>query len=268
VLPFWIAAKFEDSKERVPSLQDLVHICNDAYDESAFIQMEGHVLATIQWTLGHPTAEAWLRLLCCQAYIEEAKIQHVARFLMEITLFHREFVKFVPSAIALASLVLARYTCDQPCVPVEGLHDCFEIVDLLDERLASSVADISETLVKKYSFPFYSKASTHILQWYLTGNRFCPKSFQSSDMHSFGKQQSRSSGSLSDSLATSPAQTSAIWHTTSGEMDKENIPTPNEHSPSLKHQHTKEDVMNIPRYTDVVDGGTRLALHHLNGMQV
>lgn len=101
----WIAAKFEDAKERVPSVEELVHYCRETYDASAFIQMEAHVLQTIQWTLGHPTAEAWLRMLCHspQPHMEEAKVQHVARFLMEITLFYREFVQYAPSAIAFAS---------------------------------------------------------------------------------------------------------------------------------------------------------------------
>lgn len=69
----WIAAKFEDAKERVPTVQDLVQICRETYEESAFIQMEGHVLSTIQWTLGHPTAEAWLRLMCCDPCMEDPK---------------------------------------------------------------------------------------------------------------------------------------------------------------------------------------------------
>lgn len=106
----WIAAKFEDAKERVPTVKDLCEICRDAYDESAFIQMEGHVLATIAWKVGHPTAEAWLRVACCGLCFEDTQTQHVARFLMEITLFHREYVQFTPSAIADAALLLARYS--------------------------------------------------------------------------------------------------------------------------------------------------------------
>lgn len=168
----WIAAKFEDAKERVPTLTDLVQICRETYDESAFIQMEGHVLATIQWTLGHPTAEAWLRFYCCGSFEESAQVQHVARFLMEITLFYREFIKYTPSAIALASLILARFICSQPRRIYDEPSEVIEIVELLDNRLAKHVADLSETLVKKYSFPFYSKASTLTVQWYLTGNRF------------------------------------------------------------------------------------------------
>ncbi|KAF7339908.1 G1/S-specific cyclin CCN1 [Mycena venus] len=168
----WIAAKFEDAKERVPTVQDLAQICRDTYDESAFIQMEGHVLSTIQWTLGHPTAEAWLRLMCVGPCVEDAKVQHVARFLMEITLFYREFVKFSPSSIALAALTLARFLCGKARRMWEETEECFDIVDYLDTRLAKHVNDLSETLVKKYSYAFYSKAATFVVQYYLQGGRY------------------------------------------------------------------------------------------------
>ncbi|KII93487.1 hypothetical protein PLICRDRAFT_49530 [Plicaturopsis crispa FD-325 SS-3] len=168
----WIAAKFEDTKERVPSVQELAQICRDTYDQSAFLQMEGHVLATIQWTLGHPTAEAWLRLMCCGPCVEEPKVQHVARFLMEITLFYREFVRFTPSTIALGSLTLARFLCGKGRRVFEETEECLEIVDYLDKRLATHVNDLSETLVKKYSYAFYSKAATFVVQYYLQGGRF------------------------------------------------------------------------------------------------
>lgn len=168
----WIAAKFEDAKERVPTVKDLVQICRETYDESAFLQMESHVLATIQWTLGHPTAEAWLRYYCCGDYDEIAKVQHVARFLMEITLFYRDFIKFCPSVIALASLTLARHICQQPRRTFDETGEVLDVIELLDGRLSRNVAELSETLVKKYSFPFYSKASTLVVQWYLTGNHF------------------------------------------------------------------------------------------------
>ncbi|KAH9486767.1 G1/S-specific cyclin CCN1 [Psilocybe cubensis] len=172
----WIAAKFEDAKERVPTVQDLVQICRETYEESAFIQMEGHVLSTIQWSLGHPTAEAWLRLMCCGPSTEDAKVQHVARFLMEITLFYREFVVFTPSTISLASLTLARYLCGKSRRVWEETEDCLKVIYFLDEKLAFHVNDLSETLVKKYSYAFYSKAATFVVQYYLEGNRFTPPS--------------------------------------------------------------------------------------------
>jgi hypothetical protein len=110
----WIAAKFEDGKDKVPLVKELTDMCCKAYDESAFIQMEHHVLSTIGWTIGHPTAEAWLRIYSTGENHEELKVQHLARFLMEITLFHREFVGIQSSLIAAGALMLARHISGKP----------------------------------------------------------------------------------------------------------------------------------------------------------
>lgn len=90
-------------------MPELCQMCCAAYDESAFIQMEGHVLSTIGWVIGHPTAEAWLRLSCVTDHMEEQRTQHVARFIMEITLFHKEYIPYKPSELAMGALLLARY---------------------------------------------------------------------------------------------------------------------------------------------------------------
>lgn len=37
----WIAAKFEDAKDRVPTVPELCQMCCGAYDESAFLQVGG-----------------------------------------------------------------------------------------------------------------------------------------------------------------------------------------------------------------------------------
>lgn len=188
--------------------------------------MEGHVLSTIGWGLGHPTAEAWLRIACAAGPtfpMEEAKTQHVARFLMEITLFHRAFVSIKPSDIALACLTLARYQCglsgDVPCkvscqtgggkaraefdltfahtllhspptAPISSKsHRCSmpilrNIWTKCRRQWSRSVSgctiqilcnDIHAEPPASYlpdSPSFYSRASTHVREWYLSGCRF------------------------------------------------------------------------------------------------
>lgn len=73
--------------------------------------MEQHILASINWVVGHPTTESWLRMACVTkvGLVEEKMTQNLARFLMEITLFHKEFLVFKSSELAVASLVLARF---------------------------------------------------------------------------------------------------------------------------------------------------------------
>jgi hypothetical protein len=109
----WTAAKFEDSKDKVPLVKELSEMCCKAYDENAFVQMEGHVLTTIGWTLGHPTAEAWLRLFNKEAR-EEQRTEDVTRFLMEITLYHRDHVGVQSYDIATGAIMLARHICGKP----------------------------------------------------------------------------------------------------------------------------------------------------------
>ncbi|KAI0068468.1 cyclin [Artomyces pyxidatus] len=272
----WIAAKFEDAKERVPTVQELVHYCREAYDESAFIQMEGHVLATIQWTLGHPTAEAWLRLMCCAPIMEEPKVQHVARFLMEITLFYREFVKYPPSSIAHGSLTLARFLCGKGRHIFEETEECLEIVEYLDSRLAKHVNDLSETLVKKYSYAFYSKAATFVVQYYLQGGRFVhqpllpmPVTPVRSSACIVGTPMSATTtaSDLSDDMPITPTSPSPYFSSdpfsSSGmsESDKENFSSP-KFEPVVNKQHIENPPEQYLPHDFVTFG--RQALHNLN----
>ncbi|KAI0079595.1 cyclin [Panus rudis PR-1116 ss-1] len=268
----WIAAKFEDAKERVPTVQDLAQICRDTYDESAFIQMEGHVLSTIQWTLGHPTAESWLRLMCCGPCVEDTKVQHVARFLMEITLFYREFVQYPSSAIALGSLTLARYLCGKGRRLFEETDECLEIVELLDTRLAKRVNDLSETLVKKYSYAFYSKAATFVVQYYLEGGRWqrqhAPLPMTpirtSSSKVSTPMSVSTTASDLSDDMPatpTSPSFSSDFFTSSHMSDDKENCPSSPTFEPVIHKQQDPTPDHYLPH--DFVAFG-RPALHNLN----
>jgi len=168
----WIAAKFEDAKDRVPSVPELCQMCCSAYDESAFIQMEGHVLSTINWVVGHPTTESWLRLACVSGPLEEQRTQHVARFVMEITLFHKEYISFKPSVLAKASLMLARFMLGKTRRIQDESDEVLRAATLLDLQLGEHLESVSAIVVKKYSMPFYSRASTFAREWYLSGRRF------------------------------------------------------------------------------------------------
>jgi G2/mitotic-specific cyclin-B, other len=273
----WIAAKFEDAKERVPSVQDLAQICRDTYEASAFIQMEGHVLSTIQWTLGHPTAEAWLRVICCGPVPEEPKVQHVARFLMEITLFYREFIVYAPSSIALASLTLSRFLCGRARRFFEETEDCLEIVELLDSRLAKHVNDLSETLVKKYSYAFYSKAATFVVQYYLQGGRFVRQPIAALPMTPIRSRSSRGittptsistcASDFSDDMPMTPTSpppslpSDDFSNSYMIESDKENYSS-STFEPAFNKQHVETPPDQFLPHDFVTFG--RAALHNLN----
>ncbi|KAK4687007.1 hypothetical protein P7C73_g3122, partial [Tremellales sp. Uapishka_1] len=168
----WIAAKFEDGKDRVPLVKELADMCCKAYDESAFIQMEGHVLSTIGWCIGHPTAEAWLRLEVSHGgmQMEEAKVAHLARFFMETTLFHREFVGMQSSIIASGALLLARSVCGRSSSRQD--ERVVKVAKLIDVQFAEKLENVSEIVVRKYAPVYYARASTIAREWYLSGRKF------------------------------------------------------------------------------------------------
>ena len=168
----WIAAKFEDGKDKVPLVRELAEMCCKAYDESAFIQMEGHVLSTIGWVLGHPSAEAWLRSYTLGRNQEDAKVQNVARFLMELTLFHREFVGIRSSNIAAGAVILARQICGKPRKNyLQTENVAVRVAMAIDKHLGERLENVSEIVIRKYSPMYYSRASTVAREWYLSGRR-------------------------------------------------------------------------------------------------
>ncbi|KAI9807838.1 MAG: hypothetical protein M1825_005143 [Sarcosagium campestre] len=108
-----IAAKYGDRKERVPSVPELKRMCCSLYDDDMFYQMEWHLLQTLDWVIGHPTIDSFL-LIASTDEPYDPETEDMARYISEISMFHREFVSVRPSTIAKSSLALARCILDRP----------------------------------------------------------------------------------------------------------------------------------------------------------
>ncbi|PVH15700.1 uncharacterized protein CXQ87_003546 [Candidozyma duobushaemuli] len=122
----WIAGKYEDKKSRVPTLRELAIMCRHAYDEEMFVQMEMHILATLEWSLSHPSLEECLQLAIAETGVtahstpckynrpssatESSKVSAVTavgRFFCELALYDRYFLTVPMSLIAIAANLLA-----------------------------------------------------------------------------------------------------------------------------------------------------------------
>lgn len=124
----WIAGKYEDKKSRVPTLRELAMMCRNAYDEEMFVQMEMHIMSTLDWSLGHSNLEECLQLAIsfsnqsrlspfkynvikeCFPNSNASKISAitaVGRFLCEISLYDRFFLTVSPSIISFTANLLA-----------------------------------------------------------------------------------------------------------------------------------------------------------------
>ncbi|KAI4189726.1 MAG: hypothetical protein L6R41_001278 [Letrouitia leprolyta] len=108
-----IAAKYGDRKERVPTIKELRCMCCAQYDDDMFTQMEWHVLQTLGWNIGHPTIDSFLQL-ATEHVQYDPEVEHMAGYISEISMYHKEFVSKRPSDIARASLALARCVLDRP----------------------------------------------------------------------------------------------------------------------------------------------------------
>lgn len=114
--------------------------------------MEGHVLSTLNWLIGHPTAEAWLRVSSIHdpsLLASDSNTLHIARFLMEVTLFHRAFVALRASEVALGCLLLARFISKKERCSKEETPLAVQIAQMLDGHLAEHLEQLSTIVLKK-----------------------------------------------------------------------------------------------------------------------
>ncbi|KAK3383020.1 cyclin-like protein [Lasiosphaeria ovina] len=150
-----IASKYGDKKDRVPQINELNNMCCGLYDAGMFTQMEMHVLNTLDWNIGHPTVDLFAQLLVAEER-DSREVEHMAAYICEIALYHRDFVSTKPSIMARFSLVLAREILGKPDVN-DGEWDHVKNVTLL--TLSQHIHQPSVTLSRKYSSQYYSRVS-------------------------------------------------------------------------------------------------------------
>ncbi|KAJ6256730.1 hypothetical protein Dda_8597 [Drechslerella dactyloides] len=147
-----IAAKYGDKKDRVPTIRELQSMCCGLYEEDMFVQMERHVLQTLNWIIGHPTIDNFLQMILSEVSYDP-EVEYMALYLSEIAMFHKDFVSTLPSVMARSSLALARHILGRTA-PAQSewamSYDTTTIV-LLSQHLHRP----SQVLVRKYSSAHY-----------------------------------------------------------------------------------------------------------------
>jgi hypothetical protein len=151
-----IAAKYGDKKEKVPTIKELKSMCCSLYDDDMFLQMEWHVLSTLSWGVGHPTVDSFLRM-AVKDTVYDPEAENLTLYILEIALYHRDFVSKKSSTLALAALALARHILGrpQPKHTEYASHFCNTTVVDLSQKLYEP----SLILSRKYSSARYSCAS-------------------------------------------------------------------------------------------------------------
>jgi len=143
-----ISAKYGDKKDRVPTIKELKAMCCGLYDESMFVQMERHVLQTLNWVIGHPTVDTFLQMVL-QEVSYDPEVEAMSRYLAEIAFYHKDFVSVRPSVMARTSLALARHILGRPIPRHSEWSARFDtnVLVLLSQHLHNP----SPILFRKYS---------------------------------------------------------------------------------------------------------------------
>ncbi|KAJ5933425.1 hypothetical protein N7454_005754 [Penicillium verhagenii] len=159
-----IAAKYNDKKDRVPTVKELKSMCCSLYDDDMFIQMEWHVLQTLGWTIGHPTVDSFLQI----AVLDEPydpEVEHMALYILEIALFHRDFVSKPSSELARAALALSRCILNRP--QPRHTHWASQYDSMTLVGLSQQLHQPSAVVARKYASAHCSRVSK-VLEHFLS----------------------------------------------------------------------------------------------------
>ncbi len=151
-----IAAKYGDKKEKVPTIKELKSMCCSLYDDDMFLQMEWHVLSTLDWTVGHPTVDSFVKLAVKDS-VTDPETENLALYILEMALFHRDFVSKQSSTLALAALALSRHILGRPQARANEYASRYCETTLVE--LSQKLNQPSEILSRKYASGRYSAVS-------------------------------------------------------------------------------------------------------------
>ena len=143
-----IASKYGDRKDHVPTIKELKGMCCALYEDDMFLQMEWHVLQTLNWIIGHPTIDSFIQVALERLTFDE-EVECMAYYIAEIGLFERQFVGIKASDMARSSLALARCVLGRPQEHVTEWAGQFDSQTLL--ALASAISKPSKILSRKYA---------------------------------------------------------------------------------------------------------------------
>lgn len=158
-----IAAKYGDRKENVPTIRELKKMCCALYDEEMFTQMEWHVLQTLQWVIGHPTIDNFHQV-ALEGFEYDAEVEHMATYISEIAMFHKEFIGKRPSDMARSSLALARCILNRPMPVQSDWSSKYDSQTLI--TLSQHLHRPSTVLYRKYASPRLARVSS-VLEGFL-----------------------------------------------------------------------------------------------------
>lgn len=168
ITAMFIAAKYEEII--APSIQNFLYVV-EGYTEDEIIKAERYVLQVLDFGLQYPNPMSFLRR-CSKADRYDNQTRTLAKYLMELSLMDRRFLKMSPSLISAAGLYLGRVMLsrgewDANLAHFSGYKE-LELKDCVTLMLEYLCADmVYEALYKKYSAKKFMKAAIFAHDWIL-----------------------------------------------------------------------------------------------------
>lgn len=149
-----IAAKYEEIYP--PELRDLVYITDRAYNKAEILEMENDIVLTLDYYFTIPTIHTFLCRYLKAAHADRTMVQ-MACYLTERTLQEYSMLRFLPSQIAAASVLVARKSLNRhPWSPTLLKYTKMDESDLEEciEQLKTVMTDPNnqqQAVQRKYS---------------------------------------------------------------------------------------------------------------------
>ncbi|XP_017244895.1 putative cyclin-B3-1 [Daucus carota subsp. sativus] len=159
-----LASKYEDFWH--PKVTDLISISGESYTRDQMLRMESAMLEKLKFRLNAPTPYVFM-LRFLKAAQSDPKFEHLAFYLIELSLVEYEAVDFKPSLLCASAIYLARCTLQMTpaWTPLLGKHAQYEesqmrdcAKSLLKFQRAAKKGELNITY-QKFLRPDYSKVA-------------------------------------------------------------------------------------------------------------
>lgn len=169
----WLASKYTDKKQKIPSLPMLQSLCCDQYTKEQFKEMELHICQSLNWTMCHgPTLDSFLDILirsntfkignmdCSTLKLGALVLCQLCCFNPALT-FNHSF-----SSLALACLFITKFSLLSTKFNTFVSFDTMNSKDKLDPKLIMLIRDILESLSKEdipssFKLRYYTNGVQH-----------------------------------------------------------------------------------------------------------
>ncbi|XP_069487263.1 cyclin-A2 isoform X2 [Ambystoma mexicanum] len=136
-----LASKFEEIYP--PEVAEFVYITDDTYTKKQVLKMEHLVLKVLSFDLAAPTIQQFLTQYFMHQHVSP-KVESLCMYLGELSLIDADpFLKYLPSALAAASFILANYTLS--CIP--WTEPLVQLTGYTFQELKPCIVDLHRTFI-------------------------------------------------------------------------------------------------------------------------